>query len=150
MPASSSWPDGRGRWRHRLLVAEAGVLLLAGRLLVAFVPFHRWRATLGRIVGETDATAGMEADPAPSLASLVAAHRRAVRHVPIKVKCLPQAMALQWMLRRRGIVSVLTIATLPKAGRGKLDDLHAWVAASGQILVGASPLPYVPVLRLQN
>ena len=132
-------------WRHRLRVAEAIVLLIVARLLVAVVPFRYWRPSLGRIVGHPRASG----DDVPMLPA-VRAHRQGVKRLPIEVKCLPQAMALQWMLRRRGFVSVLTIATLPKAGRSTLDDLHAWVAASGHVLVGESALPYVAVLHLQS
>jgi hypothetical protein len=121
------------------------VLLIVARLLIALVPFRYWRSSLGRIVREPHAAGSEEASRPVGLA-----HRRGVARLPITVKCLPQAMALQWMLRRRGLPSVLTIATLPRAGRSTLDDLHAWVAAAGRVLVGASPLPYVPVLHLQS
>lgn len=132
-------------WRHRLRVAEAIALLLTARLLVALVPFRYWRPSLGRIVAAPQAMAGTEAS-----LPVLRAHRQAVKRLPITVKCLPQAMALQWMLRRRALASVLTIATLPRAGRSTLDDLHAWVSSAGGVLVGESALPYVPVLHLQS
>jgi len=148
MPASSNSPEGIGGSRHRWRVAEALALLLLARLLVALVPFRWWRNSLGEIVSAPDALSGGLAVPAQALGAVVTAHRRAVQRLPIEVKCLPQAMTMQWMLRCRGLPSVLTFAALPKAGRGKLDDLHAWVSAAGEILVGESSLPYVPLLHL--
>jgi len=115
--------------------------------LVAWVPFAFWRASLGEVVERPAAMAGT---PGPRLRSVVAAVRRAVARAPFPVKCLPQAMALQWMLRRRGLGSVLTVGTLPKAGRGTLDDLHAWVTVAGRICLGQSERGYVPVLHLSS
>lgn len=57
-------------------------------------------------------------------------------------------MALQWMIRRRRLPAVLTIAALPARLRNSPDDLHAWVQAAGVIVLGKSNLPYRPLLQL--
>jgi transglutaminase-like putative cysteine protease len=58
-------------------------------------------------------------------------------------------MAAQWMLRRRGLPARLTIGILPPAERGTDDDLHAWVAAGTDTIVGELPFSYRPILALQ-
>lgn len=140
---------------HWLRVLEAMLLLLLARALVRLVPMHHWRPSLGPIVppaaeltfqlkqGSSGPGTG-----AAAVQPLRAAHRRALVHLPGHFKCLPQAMALQWMLRRRGVPSMLTIAALPGHLRTNPNDLHAWVEAAGAIQIGQSDLPYRPLLQL--
>jgi hypothetical protein len=120
-------------------------LLLVAKALVALVPFEKWRGTLGRKRDDPDGAGG--ADPT-LLKPLLVAHNRALERLPFEFKCLPSAMALQWMLRRRGIGSTLSIGALPKGGRGNIDDLHAWVSVNGTIRHGERPETYVTLLRL--
>jgi len=72
----------------------------------------------------------------------------AAKRMPGTVKCLPQAMALSWMLRRRGIVHAAIIAVRPNSLRGSPDDLHAWIEVGGQRVIGDLPGPWVETLRL--
>lgn len=122
-------------------------MLLTARLLVAAVPFARWRGTLGAPVDGHGTV--VEGEP-PGLGPVLAAHRRALLRLPLPFKCLPRSMALHWMLRRRGVASTLAIGALPRRGRGRghIDDLHAWVWVNGVVRHGASDLPYVELLRL--
>ena len=145
MRASSRWPERLPPARHRRRVAEAAALLLAARLLVARVPFEKWRGTLGRRLDGKEDPRGLEPE---LLKLLLAAHKRALARLPLEFKCLPSAMALQWMLRRRGIASVLSIGALPKQGRGSIDDLHAWISVNGTIRLGERPDGYIVLLRL--
>jgi hypothetical protein len=128
-----------------LLVAEAAAGLVLARMLVAAVPFGSWRGSLGRMLDTPDLPAGP--DP-PGLKPLLDAHRRALFRLPGEFKCLPRAMALHWMLRRRGMDSILSIGALPKSGRGSIHDLHAWVSVNGAIRHGERPESYVVLLRL--
>ena len=128
--------------RWRLLVAEAALLLLAARLLVASLQLRWWRRWLGP----------MAAGPGTALANdgdrrLARAVERAARRLPGNSKCLPQAMALHWMLARRSRPAQLVIAVLPGAVRGGLDDLHAWVECGAEILIGALDQPFRPLVR---
>ena len=70
-----------------------------------------------------------------------AAHivRRVARHVPFPAVCLPQAMALQWMLRRRGIGSRLIFGARRKANGTGLD-FHAWLTVGGKCVIGGGEL----------
>lgn len=135
---------------HWLRVLEAMLLLLLARMLVALVPFRYWRATLGpQLPGAAPAVPEFTAAADARVTLLRAALRRALLRLPLNFKCLPRAMALHWMLRRRSIASQLTIASLPSHLRtGTEDELHAWVEAAGAVQVGASDLPYRPLIWL--
>lgn len=128
--------------RWRLLVAEAMLLLVVARLLVVALPLGWWRGLLGPVVST------------PARGTAGAADRRCARSVeraalrlPGESKCLPRAMALHWMLARRGRSAQLVIAVLPGTARGGLDDLHAWVELGGEILIGQLDQPFRPLVR---
>ncbi len=129
--------------RRRLLVVEAVACLLGARLALNLVPFPRLAGWLGTFVPPTDPRALRETAEAPARAALIAretgwAVTRAARHVPFRAVCLPQAMAAQFMLRRRGVSSIMRFG----AGRGaeKPLDAHAWLDAAGVEVTGY-PVP---------
>jgi hypothetical protein len=62
--------------------------------------------------------------------------RRARRLVPV-ANCLPQALAAQAMLHRRGIACTLRIGVARDA-HDRLEA-HAWVEVAGQVVVGNLP-----------
>lgn len=126
------------RW-PRLRVAEATALLIIARLLVWLVPIRYWRRSLGRVVtGSIDqAVAGKR--PPLDLRRLSRAVTRATQHLPGISKCLPQAMAMQWMLKRRGIGSALVFGILPANQRDHADALHAWVEIGDTVVIGERP-----------
>jgi hypothetical protein len=68
--------------------------------------------------------------------------------LPFESKCLPRAMALSWILRRRRIAHGLVFAVRPPDLRGSKDDLHAWVEVDGATIIGDLPGPWVEILRL--
>lgn len=63
-------------------------------------------------------------------------------------KCLPRAIALSRMLRRRGIAHRLVIAARPAGARNGADDLHAWIEMGGTIVLGELPGNWIQVLGL--
>lgn len=128
--------------RWRLLVGEATLLLLAARMLVACLQLRWWRGLLGPVADRP--LPGSAGDSDRRLARAV---ERAARRLPGQSKCLPRAMALHWMLARRGRPAQLVIAVLPGAARGRLDDLHAWVELGSDILIGALDQPFQPLVR---
>lgn len=126
------------RWRGRLGTAEALTLLSWARLLIAFARFDRWRVTLG-LVGP------VRIADARYCAALV---EWAATRQPLEFKCLPRAMALSWMLRRRRLGHTVVIAVRPAGERGSRDDLHAWVEVAGETIIGDLPGPWIETLRL--
>lgn len=128
--------------RWRLLVAEALAWLVLARLLVASVPLAWWRRWLGPLtaVARSDPPVGVDR-------RLARAVERATQRLPGGARCLPRAMALHWMLRRRHRSSQLVIAVLPGVARGGVDDLHAWIETGGEILIGQLDQPFRPVAR---
>ncbi len=59
---------------------------------------------------------------------------RSARYLPFKAVCLPQAMAAQAMLRRRGVTSVMHFGAA--RGEEKPLDAHAWLDAAGVEVTG--------------
>ncbi len=117
-----------------------GWLCLA-RGLVALAPLRLWRGRLG--------LAGGAGAPFLDRAARLARHvERGVARLPFPSKCLPQAMALSWMLRRRGIAHALIFAVRPPALRRAADALHAWVEVAGIRLNGDLPGQWIVSLRL--
>jgi hypothetical protein len=109
---------------------------LAG-LLVAALPLRVWRSSIGGRPGDRE-------DPA--LARRLAAQvERAAWRLPFAVKCLPQALALSWLLRRRHIAHRVVLAVRPSAARGGNDDLHAWVDCQRVIVLGGLPGPWAEI-----
>jgi len=140
-------------WRLRARTGEAALEILRARALIAFVPFGRWRDRLGGMVTADADGPDAGGDPSP----LAAEARRLARHVdraagrlPLAAKCLPRAIALARMLRRRGIPHVLVIAARPGPLRGGEDDLHAWIAVEGLIVLGNLPGPWACLLTLAS
>ena len=139
-----------GPWRGRGATLEAMAWLVVARLLIARVTFGRWRGWLGvSTVPEVGDRALRLADNLPRR-RLARAVERAAARLPGENLCLPQAIALQWMLRRRALGGILHIGVLPGWERGSLDDLHAWVTCFGEVLIGADAKPHRPLFAAAN
>lgn len=138
-------------WRHWLRVAEAILLILVARFLVARVRFRHWRSLLGNIAGADEGAPCGVSDAGMAVARRCThALRRAVARLPGTL-CLPQAMALQWMLRRRGVGALLFIGVAGHgARRGRLQDLHAWLEADGMALLDDGSGHHRVLLRFQG
>jgi len=117
---------------ERALLLEAVAALGVSGVLLRVRPFSRVAARLGRHMAEGPSAA----DPATTETALRVrwAVDTASRHLFWKPVCLPQAVAAQWMLRRRGIASTLYLGVNPAAKY----DAHAWVRA-GSIIVTGGP-----------
>ena len=137
-------PPGE-RWRARAATLEAMVLLARSRWLIARVPFARWRGRLGTPASGRPGDAQVRLPENLASRRLARAVERAAARLPGESRCLPKAMALQAMMRRRGYAGVLTIGVAPGVARGSLDDLHAWVTSRGEVLVGASDQLHYPL-----
>ena len=125
--------------RRRALLPEAVLYLLVARLALIFIPFPVLARRLGSFVPPSDARVSQVRAPAPADQSECAAAvswavTRAARYVPFKAVCLPQAMAAQVMLRRRGIKSAMHFGAAK--GTEKPLDAHAWLDAAGVEVTG--------------
>lgn len=129
----------------KAMAVEAAALLLLARLLVKYVPFGRykkWMVTGEEIVarGLADGESATAARPPirPTERAVPRKVGRVVRdvaeRVPFEAVCLPQAMAAQWMLRRRGLSSRLVIGARRRPGEDL--ELHAWLLSDGKGVVG--------------
>jgi hypothetical protein len=63
----------------------------------------------------------------------------AARNVPWRAMCIQQGLALQWMLRRRGIDARLHYG-IAKDEIGELQA-HVWVAAGDRVVIGGAEAP---------
>jgi hypothetical protein len=114
--------------------------LCRAQLLVSWIPFNRWRDTLGY--------AGRPNPPLDRARQLAADVEWAAKRLPFATRCLPRAMALSWMLRRRTMRHTLVIAVRPSELRPSADAMHAWVEIAGERLIGDLPGPWIETLRL--
>ena len=139
-----------GPWQGRGATVEAMAWLVLARLLVAQVRFGRWRRWLGAPVAAQSGDPLLRLDANLAQRRLARAVMRATGRLPGESRCLARAMALHWMLRRRELGGVLLIGVLPGAARGTLDDLHAWVTRSGEVLLGADDQPHFALFAAAN
>ena len=122
--------------------AAALAALCWARLVVAALPFGRWRDTLG------GSSSGHASSATPDARRIAAHVEWAARLLPFSTKCLPRAMALSWLLRSRRIAHCVVFAVRPPELRGAADELHAWVAIAGETIIGELPGPWVETLRI--
>jgi hypothetical protein len=126
--------------KARLRTVKVLAILSVARLVVATMPFKRWRNTLG-----WPGSSSTYGDEPARLASVV---EWAAGQLPGTTKCLPRAMALSWMLRRRQIAHAVVFAVRPPALRRDRDALHAWLEIDGSKIIGDLPGPWLETLRL--
>ena len=164
--------------RKQALALEAALGLLLARLLVGHVPMRYWRGFLdtapessslperreppgpgGRRVrtefpGVEQLQSGRAGDhrDAPGrlgvpqrLGSLV---RKVAIRLPFRAPCLPQAMAAQWMLRRRGIGSRLVFGVRRSRTPDCTMEYHAWLVVAGECVIGAEEVETYSPLSL--
>lgn len=114
------------------LLAEALAAVAAASLAIKTAPFKRVAAFASRA----------PARPRPAAPGEVARLRRAVqawarRRAPWRIVCFQQALALQILLRRRGIASVMHY------GIAQRDALkaHVWLSVDGETAIGGEDAP---------
>lgn len=129
--------------RWRLLVGEAAILLAVARLLVGLLRLRHWR----HLLGATSRVPSRGPAPSAQALELARAVNRADQRTALGCKCLHRALALHWMLQRRGWPGQLVIAILDPTRRGTSDDLHAWIEIGGEIVIGATDQPHHPIAR---
>lgn len=106
----------------KVLLARAWFALLAVDLGVRLASFDAVQRFIERYA---------KAGGAQTPARLQALVRLAARHHLWKMACLPQALALRWLLAREGMLSVVIIGVRKQAGA---LEAHAWVELDGVAL----------------
>ncbi|MCU1354218.1 MAG: hypothetical protein JWM05_3427 [Acidimicrobiales bacterium] len=130
-----------GLWRDRAGVVEAAVLVTAAKVAVAVLPFD-W---VGRVLGERGEPSVGGGPELPFVAKRCRLFVTvAARRLPYEVSCLPQAIAGQLMLRRRGLEGTVVFGLAREHG----DWLnHAWLEYQGRtVLGGLAAIGYVPMV----
>jgi hypothetical protein len=126
--APGHWP----RLAGGLILAEALAALALASLVIVLLPFRRvaaFASSPGRAAARTDAETVRRARSA-----LIGWSRR----VPWRAVCFQKGLALHWMLRRRGIRSVLLYGV-----RQDGDELaaHVWIDVDGETVIGGEEAP---------
>ena len=118
--------------RHdRLLVLEATVWLAVAGFAIAILPFRN----VGRL-----ATRPVRRPGLPQQARLTEVRRirwaiaASATRVPWRAMCFQQGLAAQFMLRRRGVPSVLYYGVAPDDERGL--SAHVWVCDGNVDVIG--------------
>jgi hypothetical protein len=110
------------------LLCEAALALALASFAVAFLPFGLLARTARRPSREVGADKASEPIAAVRWAITVSARR-----APWRAKCLEQAFAAHWMLRRRAVPAVIHYGA---ARRERALIAHAWVRAGAVDVVG--------------
>ena len=125
---------------ERRLVVEAIAELSRASIELRVVPSSKAIGRLG-ILSEPDAH-DSAAERLPEAELLGRSVTRAANALPWRPTCLPQALAVKRMLRRRGIGSELHLGVTSPA----LGQAHAWVTVGGEPVVGRAGLEqFVPL-----
>jgi hypothetical protein len=121
---------------ERWLFLEAMVALIGAKLAVHFRPFRHLAPTWGRPQLETPHAS--EPGERATAVAVSWAVQAVARHVPLGFVCLPQAIAAQRLLRRRGIASTLYLGVAPDTARPATITAHAWLRAGDKLVTGES------------
>jgi hypothetical protein len=131
--------EAPAKWRRRsraehVLLMEAFVLLGIARLAILALPFKRLAVTLGKHMVES----GTQIDtPALLSARMIGqAVRSAANNTPWESRCLAQAVAGQWMLKRRHIAGTLYLGVAKDETKPEKLGAHAWLRCGNIILTG--------------
>lgn len=121
---------------ERLLLLEAVLLLGLARLLVLAIPFRWLAVSLGRHM-RASATDAMPAEL--HQARLIGqAVRSAAANTPWQSVCLPQAVAGQWMLKRRRVAATIYLGVAKADAKPGQLTAHAWLRCGDVIITGAA------------
>jgi hypothetical protein len=131
--------------RERWLLFEAWCMLLGLDLALRCLPFARVLHFCRDI-----RTAGDEGNPrsAPPVTQLAWLVTVAGRYSPATATCLTEALALSWLLSRRGIATNIRIGVAHRHG-----DLaaHAWLEQDGRVILGKEDAAaYAPLRPLSH
>ena len=114
----------------KALVIEAALALAAATAAIQFLPFRRAFQLGARPLGTSQS---------PNIREMVWAIEAAAAHLPWKTMCFQKGLALQVLLRRRGIEAKLHYGVGYDPERAL--RAHVWVSAEGNIVIGGEEAP---------
>lgn len=126
---------------RRVMIYEASCWLLLARLIVLLVPFPWIARRIGHLhppeTVSPDAArdSGTAVDNEGAARSISWAIDRAAQVLPLRLRCLPRALAAWQMLRNRGIHARLHFGASREADGDSISS-HAWVDAWGVEVTG--------------
>lgn len=116
------------------LLVEAIGILIWSKIQLYTTPFSRLAPDLGHQQAETMQRVS---DSHRALASKISwAVQTAARYIPLRLVCLPQAMAANVMLSRRGIDSTLYLGV--KTDKANALTAHAWLRTGLKWVTGGA------------
>jgi len=118
-------------WPARGYLLEALLVLPVVKMALGLLGFRRCQFVLSRLVPRRVISAG-EAVALQERSRLIARMVRAAGvHGAYHATCLPESLALWWMLRRRRVPAELRIGVRKEEQQ---FEAHAWVELSGAVL----------------
>ena len=130
--APTKWHRRSGA--ERVLLIEAFALLCLARLAVLVLPFRWLAVSLGKHMSES----GMQisASDLRQARMVGQAVRSAANNTPWESVCLAQAVAAQWMLKRRHVAGTLYLGVAKDETESEKLTAHAWLRCGNMILTG--------------
>lgn len=116
---------GNVSWRDWPTIVEAGTVVAASSLLTRVLSFKTYIKMGSRAVRPVSSSDGTRV----SWITDELANR-----LPFQAVCLQRGLALQWMLRRRGLDAVLHYGSRMRADA---VEAHVWVSVGQEIMIGA-------------
>lgn len=122
--------------QDRLLLAETAASLAAASFAIRALPFRKVVGAVSRRAVE------VEADHSISLQEIARAQwavEACARLLPWRTVCFQKGLAMQWMLRRRRIPTLLHYGVAQDEQRGL--SAHVWITYRGEGIMGADEAP---------
>jgi hypothetical protein len=123
--------------RELFLLVEAGIMVSLAALMLSTRPFRDIAADARRKAATGKATA-------TSAAEIGWAVRAIADRAPFRAVCFQRGLAAHWMLRRRGLDSVMFFGAASLESKGL--SAHVWVTSEGKGVVGAETADQFAVL----
>jgi hypothetical protein len=118
-------------WLDRALLAEASATLAAASFAIRVLPFRKVVSKAARRISKTEARPDFEGDDIPRVAWAIEA---CARLLPWRTVCFQKGLAMHWMLRRRGLETLLHYGVAQNTERGLAA--HVWVTHRGEAIIG--------------
>ncbi len=131
MSLASDWRRLREiAWGDRLFLAEAAAILAVASVAIQLLPFRR---VVSAVTRQGSGTAD-ETRSSREIARARWAVEACARRLPWKIVCFQKGLAMQMLLRRRGIATALHYGVAQDQERGL--SAHVWVTYEGEPIIG--------------